>query len=98
MLWNEFYEDDKAMILDLCDIMNAEFRELADAGCPLILVGEPPHHRRALRPDTTDAALRLMTEAISRQLGSVNAAIWLHTGSGDAMDPPVHCADPTSAR
>ena len=29
MLWNEFYEDDKAMILDLCDIMNAELREMA---------------------------------------------------------------------
>ena len=45
MLWNEYYDDDKAMILDLCDIMNAEFRELADAGCPLIQVEEPPHHR-----------------------------------------------------
>jgi len=29
------------MILDLCDIMNASFRELADAGCPLIQVEEP---------------------------------------------------------
>ena len=27
MLWNEFYADDKAMILDLCDIMNAELRD-----------------------------------------------------------------------
>src|SRR5206468_13095752 len=26
MLWNEYYVDDRAMILDLCDIMNAEFR------------------------------------------------------------------------
>ena len=44
MLWNEFYDDDKAMILDLCDIMNAELREMAAAGCPLIQVEEPPHH------------------------------------------------------
>ncbi len=50
MLWNEFYADDKAMILDLCDIMNAEFRELADSGCPLIQVEEPPHHGRVLQP------------------------------------------------
>src|SRR5712672_2074852 len=57
MLWNEFYDDDKAMILDLCDIMNAEFRELADAGCPLIQVEEPPHDGRSLRPDCTDADL-----------------------------------------
>ena len=47
MLWNEYYDDDKEMILDLCDIMNAEFRELAAAGCPLIQVEEPPHHGRA---------------------------------------------------
>ena len=47
MLWNEFYADDKAMILDLCDIMNAELRELAAAGCPLIQVEEPPHHGRS---------------------------------------------------
>jgi 5-methyltetrahydropteroyltriglutamate--homocysteine methyltransferase len=25
MLWNRHYLDDKAMVLDLCDIMNAEF-------------------------------------------------------------------------
>src|SRR5260370_24036997 len=48
MLWNEFYDDDKAMILDLCDIMNSEFRELADAASPLIQPDEPPHHTRSL--------------------------------------------------
>ena len=51
MLWNEFYDDDKAMILDLCDIMNAELRDMAAAGCPLIQVEEPPHHMRAQQPD-----------------------------------------------
>src|SRR5690242_9368558 len=53
MLWNEFYPDDKQMVLDLCDIMNAEFREMAAAGCPLIQVEEPPHHGRSTRPDCT---------------------------------------------
>ena len=47
MLWNEYYPDDKAMMLDLCDIMNAELRDMAAAGCPLIQVEEPPHHMRA---------------------------------------------------
>jgi hypothetical protein len=28
MLWDEYYKDDRALINDLCDIMNAEFREL----------------------------------------------------------------------
>jgi 5-methyltetrahydropteroyltriglutamate--homocysteine methyltransferase len=47
MLWNEYYDDDKAMVFDLCEIINAEFRDMAAAGCPLIQVEEPPHHMRA---------------------------------------------------
>ena len=27
MLWNQHYADDRAMVLDLCDIMNAELRD-----------------------------------------------------------------------
>ncbi len=46
MLWNEFYTDDKAMILDLCDIMNAELRELADVG----LSADPGGGTAASRP------------------------------------------------
>src|SRR5919204_6251784 len=57
MLWDEHYRDDRALITDLCDIMNAEFRELAAAGCPIIQVEEPPHHGRTTRPDCTDADL-----------------------------------------
>ncbi|HVH81504.1 MAG TPA: hypothetical protein VM782_19035 [Stellaceae bacterium] len=44
MLWDEHYHDDKALVLGLCDIMNAEFKELAAAGCPVIQVEEPRHH------------------------------------------------------
>ena len=79
MLWNEFYQDDKQMVLDLCDIMNAEFREMADAGCPLIQVEEPPHHGRSTRPDCTEADLEFLTEAFNRQLVGVDAEIWVHT-------------------
>jgi methionine synthase II (cobalamin-independent) len=57
MLWNAFYRDDKEMMLDLCDIMNAELRDMADAGCPLIQVEEPPHHMRAQQKECTDADL-----------------------------------------
>jgi len=57
MLWNEYYDDDKAMVFDLCEIINAEFRDMAAAGCPLIQVEEPPHHMRAQQPDCTDADL-----------------------------------------
>ena len=71
MLWNEFYADDKAMILDLCDIMNAELRELAAAGCPLIQVEEPPHHGRSLRPET--APRRIWNSSPRRSTASSSA-------------------------
>ncbi|MGA3002750.1 MAG: cobalamin-independent methionine synthase II family protein [Acetobacteraceae bacterium] len=98
MLWNEHYADDKAMILDLCDIMNAEFRELADAGCPLIQVEEPPHHGRSVNPETTDADLRFMTEAFNRQLVGVNAEIWVHTCWGNPNQQRVYWEVPSYER
>ena len=98
MLWNEFYADDKAMILDLCDIMNVEFRELADAGCPLIQVEEPPHHGQSTRPEVTDADMRFMTEAFNRQLVGVNAEIWVHTCWGNPNQQRVHWVVPSYER
>ena len=79
MLWNEFYGDDKAMIFELCDIMNVELRDMVAVGCPLIQVEEPPHHMRAQQPECTDADLEFLTEAFNRQLTGVNAEIWVHT-------------------
>lgn len=98
MLWNEHYVDDKAMILDLCDIMNEEFRAMADAGCPLIQVEEPPHHARALRPETTDADLQFMTDAFNRQTKGVNAEIWVHTCWGNPNQQRVYWNVPSYER
>ena len=98
MLWNEFYPDDKQLVLDLCDIMNAEFREMADAGCPLIQVEEPPHHGRSLRPDCTEAELEFLTEAFNRQLVGVNAEIWVHTCWGNPNQQRVYWEVPSYER
>jgi 5-methyltetrahydropteroyltriglutamate--homocysteine methyltransferase len=98
MLWNEHYPDDKQMVLDLCDIMNAEFREMADAGCPLIQVEEPPHHGRSTRPDCTDADLEFMTDAFNRQLVGVNAEIWVHTCWGNPNQQRVYWEVPSYER
>ena len=98
MLWNEFYADDKAMILDLCDIMNAELRELAGAGCSLIQVEEPPHHGRSLRPDCTDADLEFLTEAFNRQLVGVEAEIWVHTCWGNPNQQRIYWEVPSYDR
>lgn len=98
MLWNEFYSDDKAMILDLCDIMNAELRELAAAGCPVIQVEEPPHHGRALQPTCTEADLQFLTEAFNRQLVGVDAEIWVHTCWGNPNQQRVYWEVPSYER
>ena len=90
MLWDEYYKDDRALINDLWDIMNAELRELSAAGCPLIQVEEPPHHGRTTRPDCTDAELEFLTEAFNRQLVGVDAEIWVHTCWGNPNQQRVY--------
>lgn len=98
MLWDEYYRDDKAMILDLCDIMNAEFREVANAGCPIIQVEEPPHHMRTQMPDCKDSDLEFITQAFNRQLTGVNAEIWVHTCWGNPNQQRVHWEVPSYER
>src|SRR5205823_1839656 len=98
MLWDEHYRDDKALINDLCDIMNAEFRELAAAGCPLIQVEEPPHHGRTTRPDCTDADLEFLTQAFNRQLTGVDTEIWVHTCWGNPNQQRVYWEPPSYER
>ena len=98
MLWNEFYADDKDMVLELCDIMNAELRELAGAGCPLIQVEEPPHHGRTARGDFSETELEFLTQAFNRQLVGVDAEIWVHTCWGNPNQQRVYWETPSYER
>jgi 5-methyltetrahydropteroyltriglutamate--homocysteine methyltransferase len=98
MLWNQHYPDDRTMVLDLCDIMNAEFRALAEAGCPLIQVEEPRQHGLTTRPDCTDAELEFQTEAFNRQLKGVEAEIWAHTCWGNPNQQRVYWEVPSYER
>jgi 5-methyltetrahydropteroyltriglutamate--homocysteine methyltransferase len=98
MLWNQHYPDDKAMVLDLCDIMNAEFRALAEAGCPLIQVEEPRQHGLTTRPDCTEADLEFQTEVFNRQLVGVEAEIWAHTCWGNPNQQRVYWEVPSYER
>jgi 5-methyltetrahydropteroyltriglutamate--homocysteine methyltransferase len=98
MLWNRHYPDDKAMVLDLCDIMNAEFRALAEAGCPLIQVEEPRQHGLTTRPDCTEAELEFQTQAFNRQLAGVEAEIWAHTCWGNPNQQRVYWEVPSYER
>ena len=98
MLWDEHYHDDKALVLDLCDILNAELRELAAAGCPVIQVEEPRHHGLTTRPDCTDKDLEFQTEAFNRQLVGVDAEIWVHTCWGNPNQQRVYWEVPSYER
>ena len=98
MLWNEHYADDRAMVLDLCDIINAELRELAAAGCPVIQVEEPRHHGLTTRPDCTEAELEFQTAAFNSQLAGVEAEIWVHTCWGNPNQQRVYWEVPSYER
>jgi 5-methyltetrahydropteroyltriglutamate--homocysteine methyltransferase len=98
MLWNRHYPDDRAMVLDLCDIMNAEFRELAAAGCPLIQVEEPRQHGLTTRADCTEAELEFQTHAFNRQLVGVEAEIWAHTCWGNPNQQRLYWEAPSYER
>lgn len=83
VMWNEHYRSDEALLLDVCDVMNEELRELAAAGCPLIQVEEPWIHFAALRWEVTPQKLRLMTEAFNREVRGIDAEVWVHTCWGN---------------
>ncbi|HTT78951.1 MAG TPA: cobalamin-independent methionine synthase II family protein [Stellaceae bacterium] len=97
MLWDEHYRDDKALILDLCDIMNAEFKELAACGCKLIQVEEPRHHGMTVT-GCSDADLEFQTEAFNRQLAGVDAEIWVHTCWGNPNQQRIYWEVPSYER
>ncbi|MGH7059643.1 MAG: hypothetical protein ACREFH_04580, partial [Stellaceae bacterium] len=98
MLWNQHYPDDRGMVLDLCDIMNLELRELAAAGCPVIQVEEPRHHGLTTRPGCTEAELEFQTMAFNRQLDGVAAEIWAHTCWGNPNQQRVYWEVPSYER
>src|SRR5436190_2245353 len=98
MLWDEHYHDDKALILDLADIMNAEFKELAAAGCPVIQVEEPRHHGLTTLPDCKESDLEFQTEAFNRQLVGVDAEIWVHCCWGNPNQQRVYWEVPSYER
>ncbi len=80
MIRDEAYDTYRDLLLDLADIANREYRQLADAGCPIIQIEEPLHHIMASDADTD---LGLLTEAFNRQVEGVNTEIWAHTCWGN---------------
>ena len=95
---NRFYSTDKGFILDLCDVLNEELRDLADSGCPLIQIEEPIHHYAALGEDTTEKDLEFLTEAFNREVRGVNAEIWVHICWGNPSQQRLYWETPSYGR
>jgi 5-methyltetrahydropteroyltriglutamate--homocysteine methyltransferase len=83
MMWDEFYKSPSALAEDLAEIINAELKELAAAGCKIIQLEEPPHHFASLSPQVTDKDLEEMTRVFNKQVVGVDAEIWVHTCWGN---------------
>ena len=98
MMWNEHYASDRALILDLADVLNEELRALAAAGCSLIQIEEPRHHWQTLGGPPVEEELEFFTEAFNREVRGVEAEIWCHTCWGNpsqqrfSWEPPSYAA------
>jgi len=99
MLWNEHYPNDQALVRDLAAALNEELRDLAQAGCPVIQVEEPPHHFAcAADPPATDKDLEFYTEAFNREVEGVETEIWAHTCWGNPNQQSFYWERPSYDR
>src|SRR2546422_11687627 len=78
MLVNRHYASGRELILALAEINNAEFKEVAAAGCRVIQVEDPQHHIAGANGTATDKDLEFFTEAVKRESARVDSEIWLH--------------------
>ncbi|MCY4387446.1 MAG: cobalamin-independent methionine synthase II family protein [Desulfurellaceae bacterium] len=99
MLWNEYYKTDHALVMDLAAALNEELRELADAGCPVIQIEEPPHHFACCTtPPATAKELESYTQAFNREVEGVNTEIWAHTCWGNPNQQSFYWERPSYER
>lgn len=97
MIANKHYGSDHELILDVTDIVNAELREVAAAGCRVIQVEEPRHHIAAA-DGISDGELQFLTDALNREIKGVETEVWLHTCWGNPSQQPIHWARPSYER
>jgi 5-methyltetrahydropteroyltriglutamate--homocysteine methyltransferase len=81
----DVYGDDRRqLILDIADILNAELRELAAAGCKVIQVEEPSIHALAAAHPEDSEKMDFLVEAFNREVaGLEDVEVWVHTCWGN---------------
>jgi 5-methyltetrahydropteroyltriglutamate--homocysteine methyltransferase len=98
MLVNRHYPTERELILDLADLMNAEHRAVAAAGCQVIQIEEPRHHISGADGSATDKDLQFFTDALNREIRGVETEVWLHTCWGNPNQQPLHWERPSYER
>jgi 5-methyltetrahydropteroyltriglutamate--homocysteine methyltransferase len=81
ILTNAFYSDRHDLVMELSALLNAEYHQLAAAGCPAIQVEEPEIHETL--GIATDGAFtpEFYVEAFNREVAGLRAKaeVWCHT-------------------
>ncbi|MBI5397771.1 MAG: cobalamin-independent methionine synthase II family protein [Verrucomicrobia bacterium] len=86
---NHYYKNDEEMLGALCDVMNEELRDLANAGCGIIQVEEPIIHFAALNPAVKDKEMQKLVNAFNREVRGVKAEVWYHSCWGNPSQQRV---------
>ena len=98
MLVNRHYATDRDLINAVGDVLNAELKEVAAAGCRVIQIEEPQHHIASANGTASDEDLEFFTEAVNREIAGVDTEIWLHTCWGNPNQQPLHWERPSYER
>jgi 5-methyltetrahydropteroyltriglutamate--homocysteine methyltransferase len=98
MLVNRHYASDRDLVLAVGEVLNAELKEVAAAGCRVIQLEEPQHHIASANGTATEKDLEFFTEAVNRELAGVDTEVWLHTCWGNPNQQPLHWERPSYER
>jgi 5-methyltetrahydropteroyltriglutamate--homocysteine methyltransferase len=85
-LSDEVYRDRRELVMDLSAIFNAEFHELADAGCPVIQIEAPAIHAiTGIAEDWDVLSPSFYVDAFNREVAGLRAKteVWCHTCWGN---------------
>jgi len=82
---NDYYPDRRELVLDLCDVMHAEFARLADAGCRVLQIEEPWVHRFEHHKEDSAMTMEFYVDAFNRSVRGLRRRLelWCHTCWGN---------------
>jgi 5-methyltetrahydropteroyltriglutamate--homocysteine methyltransferase len=98
MLVNRHYTSDRDLIDAVADVLNAQLKEVAAAGCRVIQIEEPQHHIASANGSATDKDLEFFTEAFNREIAGLDTEVWLHTCWGNPNQQPMYWERPSYER